>query len=184
LTSRPLNTWQSVRSEVFATVNRALRAVAEAGLLERKRKAGTRVSSTPIRKATLSIPIIRHEIENKNQRYSYELCFSKMAYPPVNVQEQMKLCEERWINIEAIPEILSVNLSVESANEWLVRNAPFSHGDISFSAVKADSDLAKKLGANINDALFAIDRVTWDNELAITSVRMIFHSDYRMHSLL
>jgi len=41
------------------TVNRALRTLAESGLLDRKRKAGTRVVRHPVRKATLSIPVIR-----------------------------------------------------------------------------------------------------------------------------
>jgi GntR family transcriptional regulator, histidine utilization repressor len=42
-----------------ATVNRALRDLAEAGLLERRRKGGTRVPLTPVRKATFEIAIIR-----------------------------------------------------------------------------------------------------------------------------
>ena len=47
------------------TVNRALRAVAETGLLDRRRKVGTKVTTNPVRKATISIPIIRQEIEDK-----------------------------------------------------------------------------------------------------------------------
>ena len=42
-----------------ATVNRALSELARAGVLERKRKAGTRVVALPVRKATLDIPVIR-----------------------------------------------------------------------------------------------------------------------------
>ena len=48
-----------------ATVNRALRALAETGILDRRRKAGTRVALHPVRKVTLEIPIIRHEVEQK-----------------------------------------------------------------------------------------------------------------------
>ncbi|MEP5090001.1 MAG: winged helix-turn-helix domain-containing protein, partial [Paracoccaceae bacterium] len=40
-----------------ATVNRALRALAETGILDRRRKAGTRVALHPVRKVTLEIPI-------------------------------------------------------------------------------------------------------------------------------
>ena len=29
--------------------------------------------------------------------------------------------EERWVNVEVVPEILEIDLSVLSANEWLVR---------------------------------------------------------------
>ena len=43
-----------------ATVSRALRELADAGLLTRRRKAGTHVALNPVRKATLQIPVI-HE---------------------------------------------------------------------------------------------------------------------------
>lgn len=46
-----------------ATVNRAMRELADEGIVERKRKAGTRVRMTPIRQARFSIPIVREEIE-------------------------------------------------------------------------------------------------------------------------
>ena len=44
------------------TMNRALRTLAEIGLLDRRRKAGTRVALHPVSKATLSIPLLRNEI--------------------------------------------------------------------------------------------------------------------------
>jgi GntR family histidine utilization transcriptional repressor len=56
-----------------ATVNRALRELAQAGVIDRKRKGGTRVSISPIRKALFDIPIIRKEVENKGNSYSFEI---------------------------------------------------------------------------------------------------------------
>jgi len=233
LSSVQLNTWQNVQTEVLerihsrqwksgdlipseeklanefgcarATVNRALRAVAELGLLERKRKAGTRVATTPVRKATLSIPIIRQEIEDSDLTYSYELISVKNVTPPAKVQAKMNLkksaktlkitalhlangrpyvYEDRWINIGAIPNILSVDFSVENANEWLVKHAPFTNGDIAFSALRANKTIANRMDAKLNDALFVIDRTTWNDQVAITSVRMIFHADYQMQTTL
>ena len=46
-----------------ATVNKALQMLAEEGLLDRKRRAGTHVTVNPARKATLTIPIVREQIE-------------------------------------------------------------------------------------------------------------------------
>ena len=40
------------------TMTRALKAVAEAGFLNRKRRAGTKVTKNPTRKASITIPII------------------------------------------------------------------------------------------------------------------------------
>ncbi len=48
-----------------ATVNRALRTLAESGVLDRKRKAGTRVALHPVGKATLNIPIYVRKLKKK-----------------------------------------------------------------------------------------------------------------------
>ena len=77
-----------------ATVNRALRYLAEQGLLDRKRKAGTRVTLHPVRKATLHIPIVRKEVESRNQDYGYALISSKLLTPPSDVRGRMKVDEK------------------------------------------------------------------------------------------
>lgn len=187
-----------------ATVNRALRSVADNGLLNRRRKAGTRVAKFPARKATLTIPIIRQEIEAKNQTYSYMVFSSKLEEPPLHILANMKLeagskllhhlalhladqrpyvASDRWINVDAVPEILDADLTNTSANEWLVANAPFTNGNISFSATNVNEAIAERLDAKLGDALFVIDRTTWNMETAITNVRLTFHAGYRMQTV-
>ncbi|MBE9477311.1 MAG: GntR family transcriptional regulator, partial [Proteobacteria bacterium] len=56
-----------------ATVNRAMRELAEDGILDRKRKAGTRVNKFPIRHAKFAIPLIRTEITSTGAAYRYTL---------------------------------------------------------------------------------------------------------------
>jgi len=226
-----INSWQDVQSEVLnrinsrqwkpgdlipneadlaiefgcarATVNRALRSVAQAGLLDRRRKAGTRVATNPVRKATLSIPIIRQEIEERHHTYGYALISRDVKEPPISLRAQMKLeapckclhvialyladgrpyvCEDRWVNSDAVPALLDVDLRMENANEWLVRNAPFTHGDFAFSARSADQDIAERLDAKRGDALFEIQRSTWNGMTAITSVTLTYHPGYRMQT--
>lgn len=188
-----------------ATVNRALRAVADAGLLERRRKAGTRVAIHPVRKATLSIPIIRHEIEARSQSYSYALINQELKKPAAGVRARMALdkatkalhvralhlgdgtpyvYEDRWINVAAVPEIKTIDLETQSANEWLVANAPFTEGDIAFSAANVDPHVAEIMNVDVNQALFVIDRSTWINGVSITSVKLTFAPGYRMHTTL
>ena len=49
-----------------ATVNRALRELAEEGIVERKRKAGTRVRPSPLRQARFEIPLVaRNSVNGK-----------------------------------------------------------------------------------------------------------------------
>jgi GntR family histidine utilization transcriptional repressor len=229
LTTLDINNWQGVQSEVLnrinsrfwkpgdlipneaelarefgcarATVNRALRAVADQGLLDRRRKAGTRVAMHPVRKATLSIPIIRQEIEDKNLSYSYALISREVKKPPIDIRAQLNLdsdkkalhvqalyladdhpyvSEDRWVNIDAVRSILDVDLAQQNANEWLVANAPYTRGYFSFSAINADSRTAELLGANTGDALFVVHRRTWNADTAVTAVKLTFHSGYGM----
>jgi GntR family histidine utilization transcriptional repressor len=56
-----------------STVNRALRSLAENGMLDQRRKAGTRVAMQPVAKATLEIAVIRKGIEDRGQKYGYQL---------------------------------------------------------------------------------------------------------------
>ncbi|MDF3606867.1 GntR family transcriptional regulator [Paracoccus sp. DMF-8] len=94
-------TWQAVQSEVLsrirngqwpgtliptettlaaefgcarATINRALTSLAESGLLERRRKVGTRVAQHPPQQSTLPKIFIRDEIEARGALYGYSAC--------------------------------------------------------------------------------------------------------------
>lgn len=178
-----------------ATVNRALRELAAAGLLDRRRKAGTRVTLDPVRKATLDIPITRLEIEGRGAAYGYTLIEATTAAPPVAARAALGsemgtellhvrsvhladgkpyVYEDRWIDPDAAPGIREVDLTRVSANEWLVRNAPFTRGDVAFSAESADAADAEALGVAPGDALLVLRRTTWSAERPITSVRLAY----------
>mgnify|MGYP002630491186 CR=1 FL=1 len=184
-----------------ATVNRALRDLAEAGLLERRRKAGTRVPLNPVRKATLDIPIIRQDIEARGLAYGYKLLSRNEAPAPPEILSQLSLkkssqmihilalhladnhpfcLENRWVNPVAVPEITKTDLSTISANEWLVQNAAFSAGDFAFGALAAPAHIAKALDCATGAALFTVERTTWAGSLPITSVRLCYAPGYRM----
>lgn len=186
-----------------ATVNRALRNLSEAGLLERRRKAGTRVALHPVRKATLNIPMIRKEIEDGGQSYGYERLSYRAGMPPEAVARAMKaregdgfvqvksvqradgvpfVFEDRWINLTTVPGAAEEGFADVSANEWLLTNAPYTHGDIAFFASNASDEVAGILGCEPGAAVFVIDRVTWDNDRSITSVQQHFRPGYRMQT--
>ena len=186
-----------------ATVNRALRHLADQGLLDRRRKAGTRVTLHPVRKATLHIPIVRKEIEARHQDYGYLLLSAHEETPPSDVLGRMKLdaaakllkvralhladgkpflLEDRWVNLAAIPALKSVDLTTISANEWLVMNAPFTTGHIAFAAMNADAEIAETLKVPLGTALFVVERTTWEGDAAITDARMIYGAGYRMRT--
>lgn len=186
-----------------ATVNRALRNLAESGLLDRRRKAGTRVALHPVRKATLDIPVIRYEIEGKGQSYRHSVLLQERVVPPSGIRARMRtgpgakllhlvtlhladgkpyVFGDRWINPDAVPGIEEADLSAQSANEWLVANIPFEGGDFSFSAMTAGKREAEILACKEGEGLFVIDRSTWNKTHVITSVRLTFAPGYRMHT--
>jgi GntR family histidine utilization transcriptional repressor len=182
------------------TVNRALRDLAEAGLLERRRKAGTRVAEHPIRKATFEIPIIRLDVEGRGLRYGYRLLDQATGPAPGAVTGALPLpkgspmlhltalhsandapfcLEDRWINPE-VPGLGQADFATLSANEWLVQNVAFSRGDIAFGAVAADDTLAKALNCPPGTALLTVTRQTWSGAQPITHVTLVYGPGHRM----
>ena len=187
------------------TVNRALRELADSGILDRKRKAGTRVALHPERKATFRIPLTRLEVENSGAVYRHLLIEHKTCLPPVVVRTRLGLTtpanmlhvralhlsngqpfqyEDRWVSLQAAPQILEADLERVSANEWLVQNAPFTSGDINFSAASASKEEAELLGTHEGDALFIVERITWQATAPVTHVRLAYAPGYRLHSVI
>lgn len=183
------------------TVNRALRSVAEAGFLNRRRRAGTQVNPEPVQKATINIPIIRREIEEKNLIHSYTLIESKKFLPPLNIKAEMGLklgqkalhieavhyannrpyvYEDRWINIQEVPKAEKVDFELENANEWLIHNARLTRGDLSFYSMNSNQKIASILGTSAGKALLVTKRITWGGLKAITSVKLVYHFGYEM----
>jgi len=187
------------------TVNRALRSLADSGLLDRRRKAGTRVALQPVAKATLDIAVIRTEIEDRGQKYGYQLIERRELVPPIAVSAAMSTdakepllhiralhlandapyaLELRWINPYVVPDALKESFKSMSANEWLLKYAPYTHGEIAFCATAATRDEALVLNCPEQSALFAIDRLTWDNDASVTKVRLIFEPGHQIRTVL
>ncbi len=186
------------------TVNRALRELAETGLLERRRKRGTRVARHPVRKATVEIPIIRQDVEARGATYSFELLQVKDMTPSPALQSSYGLArgtplrglwslhladdapfafEERWVNLVVVPEILQADMQMVSANEWLVNHIPLSRGDFSFSASNASASEAKFLKCAEGAAVFTVNRTTWAGDEPITAVRLVYAPGYSMETV-
>ena len=187
-----------------ATVNRALRELALSGVLERKRKAGTRVAALPVRKATLDIPVIRHEITARGQSYSFHVVSQGLSHPPLAVAARLGLpektlmihlqtlhlaggtphvYEDRWLNPAILPDP-APDFARISANEWLVANVAYAMGDIAFSAEPASMAEATALAVPQGTAVFITERCTWAPDLPITWVRLSHRPGYRLQTLL
>ena len=184
-----------------ATVNKALQLLAEEGLLDRKRRAGTHVTVNPARKATLTIPVVREQVEQAGMAYSHRVVAQRRSPVPLAIALRMGLpegaplihlrtvhygddkpfqAEDRWINPDAAPGADGTDFQRFNANEWPVRNFPWSRTDIVFSAENANARDARLLRTRTGAALLVLERTTWNDLGAITFVRLAFHPGYSM----
>lgn len=183
------------------TVNRAMREIADLGLLERRRKAGTRVRALPIREARFRMPLIRDEIEGAGAGYRYALVRREATAAPEWLRARLGLpgdalavhvvcvhlasgapfqLEDRWINAAALPQALAQDFAVTGPNEWLVATVPFSSVEASFQAAAAGELEETHLGCRRGEPIFVAERMTWWRENAITHVRLSYRPGYRM----
>ena len=188
-----------------ATVNRAMRELAEEGFIDRKRKAGTRIKSSPTRQAKFVIPLIRDEIEGSGANYRYALISRKLRHPPDWLRGRIRLSqnsstlhltcihyadsksfqyEDRWINLAAVPKAVNQDFKNIGPNEWLIKEVPFSDAEITFSTINADSLISELLNVLPGTALFTLERITWLDGAPITYTKLYFHAGYQMTSRL
>ena len=184
-----------------STVHRAMRDLAQNGIVERRRKGGTTVRRDPVTRATLDIPITRLEVEQRGYRYRHRLIRQSIQDTPPAIManfgfsepramlrvEALHLAdnrpyifEDRWISLETVPEISSVDLTHENANEWLVRNRPYSKCDLRLYARTATAGDRDMLQAQEGEALFVMERTTWIDAAPITSLCAVAHPGYQL----
>ena len=184
-----------------ATVSRALRELSDRGVIDRRRKSGTRVREMPARQARFEIAVVRHLVEEMNAAYRYALVSRDTVAAPGWLSAQLALphghdmlhvvcmhyadnhpfqMEERWINPAVVPAILDADLSAIGPNEWLLREVPFTDAEIAMSAVAADAMLARFLDCAPATPLFRLERTTWLDGAPVTFVRMTHAPGYRM----
>jgi len=183
------------------TVNRAMRELTDLGLIDRRRKAGTRVRRAPLREARFGIPLVREEIEATGATYSYRRIARAQGAAPPDVAKAMQLAaggqvlhllclhsadgvpyqlEDRWINLSALPQVASEGFENSGPNEWLVATVPFSDVEISFHAMAATGAQVDDLGHAPGAAVFCVDRTTWWQGSSLTHVRLSYRQGHRM----
>ena len=184
-----------------ATVNRALQDLAARGLVERKRKAGSRVTAHPVREARLVIPLVRQEVERSGAEYGYSLLAREIRAAPdllrarLQVKGGMKFLhlrclhmadrtpyqyEDRWISLDTVPSAEQADFETLGPNEWLVANEPFSDAEYAFQAAAASADEAAALGLVAGTPVFVAERMTWLGDAPITLVRMVHPPSHRV----
>lgn len=186
-----------------ATVQRAMQALADARIVERRRKWGTTVRPDAATRATLTIPVARHEVEASGRLYAYQMIDSYYDAAPSAVTARLRshpadlylhvralhladgetyMFEDRWISVTNVPEINDVDLRRQSANEWLVMNRPFDRCEVEISARAVSNEDVHLARFQRGGSLLTIERATWIGSKAITFVTASMAPGYRLKS--
>ena len=180
------------------TVNKALSELAQADLIERRRRAGTFVRRPQHLSAVLEITDIRAEISALGRSYCYELINSSRR--TANASDRARLgvrkvgkviavacrhsadnvpfaLEDRLIDLETVPEATTADFSVEPPGSWLLHHIPWTEAEHTISAVVADVSTAAALDIAVGAPCLVIDRHTWRSARTVTAVHLLYPGD-------
>lgn len=184
-----------------STVSRAMRDLAEAGFLVRRRKGGTRVAANPTRKAPLEVPIIGDAIERAGHAYTFGLLSTVMEAAPGPVTDALGMAagsrllhlrvqhrgggvpmqyEERWVNPVAAPGILEADLATMPVDRWLLQFAPLGSATVAIAAEPADEAIAVALDIRPADAILVVERVSFRLSKPLSFLRLFHRPGYRI----
>lgn len=142
-----------------ATVNRALTSLAERGVLERRRRVGTRVvlGLDPASQRA-KLPVIRDMVEGRGHKFNLHFLGRVDRPVPTPIRERLfqsnaadlqeycaLLCaddtlicaERRWTDMLSLPGLTDEVLTTTSANEWIALNVTITLIERTVSAHRA-----------------------------------------------
>ena len=185
-----------------ATVNKAVSALADAGLIERRRRLGSFVALPRIHSAVVEIPDIQAQIAGQGGQYAFRLLSRRTRRAAARRPEEIQLAngrpllalrglhlmnrrpfalEERLISVAVVPEALGADFSAVPPGSWLLQHPTLSlswtEAENRISAVNVGAADAVLLDIAENTACLAVERRTWRGKDQITQVRTVFRGD-------
>ncbi len=180
------------------TVHRALTQLAEAGLITRRRRAGSFVMQPTSEAAVLEIHDIKTEVQSLGLPYRYELTArhqrlstgsdrqrldSPKAGPVLELVcrhfagAQPFCLEERLINLATVPAAAAADFAAIAPGPWLLNRVPWSVAEHRIRATGADAETAMVLAVPSGTPCLVIERRTWSAGQSVTHVRLTYVGD-------
>ncbi|GGH08659.1 UTRA domain-containing protein [Silvibacterium dinghuense] len=178
------------------TVNKAISSLVAAGLIERRKKAGSFVSRPIMHPTMLAIPDVQTDAVAKGQYYSFRLLRREvrtarkrngieaalgqngqlLALSGIHIVDHQPLVtEERIISLASVPEIEDVDFTKVSPGTWLLQHIPWTQSETRLSSTAASMTEAPLLDIPFGAACFVVERKTWRETLPITYVRQVYN---------
>jgi GntR family histidine utilization transcriptional repressor len=180
------------------TMGRAIGALVEAGLLVRRRRAGTFVATPRVEETVLEIHDIAAEVRASGRQYAFERRARRVR--PATASDAARLdvgagapvllihgvhrangapiaMEERLINLAATPQARTQAFLETPPGSWLLQEAPWTEAEHQIDAVNADEETAGLLVLAPASACLRMERRTWRGAVSVTWVRLTFPGD-------
>ena len=177
------------------TVSKALNQLVQAGLIERRKRAGSRVAQPRAQSAVLEIPEIENEVRSLGLAYAYVLMSrnrrkalkADRAMPPqtpvlelvcLHLAGGRPFClETRLINLAEAPDAGPETFEDTAPGPWLLKQVPWSNARHVIRAVAANARTALLLQIAEGAPCLAIERETSFGGNCITCVTLTYPGD-------
>ncbi len=177
------------------TVSRALGALAEAGMVQRRKRAGTFVARRTVQETVLEIRDVAAEVRSTGREYAFrrlarrEDAARAEEAAALGVAEgapillviglhladgQPHALEERLINLDAAPAAARERFEDDAPGAWLLTHVAWTEAEHAITALAADGQTAKRLGISTGSALLCLERKTWLSGACVTSARFLY----------
>ncbi len=184
------------------TVNKAIHALVEKGLIERRKRAGSFVAAPTVHRAVLDIPDIAAEIEGRGQRHDIMLLDRTERDATADERAMMEMgagpllslrclhradgrpfaLEDRLINLALVPAARTVNFEQEGPGRWLLGHVPWTDARHRITAIAATDSVAAQLALPSGAPCLLIERWTWRTTGRITYVRQIYSGSHALEA--
>jgi GntR family histidine utilization transcriptional repressor len=176
------------------TVNRALRELQAAGLVERVQGVGTFAARLHQVASTLTIRDLHDEIVERGHRHSASVQLQREEAAARDVAQRLGLdegapvfhtlivhhedgvalqCEDRYVNPASAPGYLKVDFTATTPTHYLLEVAPYREAEITIEAAKPSAREARLLGIARDDPCLIVHRRTFGGGATITAARLV-----------
>lgn len=171
------------------TANRALRELAEQGMVVRMAGVGSFVAEEKPQSTLLQIANIAEEIHQRGHDHRFELIQVHRESAPQEAASALQLMtgssvfhligvhyengvpvqlEDRYVNPKVVPYFMEQDFSTIQPSDYLVRNVPFDQMEHVVDAVLPTAQQAKWLQMPLEQPCLMLTRRTWQRDSTVT----------------
>ncbi len=180
------------------TINRALRELAQEGLIKRVHGLGSFVAEAPRHASLIELQDIALEIEQDGKRHGTQvLSLEVIAAPPeiaaqlelpdgsqifylsaVHLQDDLPIqLESRYVNPVAMPEFIDQDFANITATAYLLQQFKPDEMEHRVRAVMPDQAVRELLAMESGQPCLQLTRRTWRNDQVVTYVTLTYPGD-------